>query len=70
VNPGPLTIIRDDHVHNSPNHVLRAFRRDAAHEIRRAHLDPDTHDTIWALVLTADDWAGVPPWVRLALGLS
>lgn len=67
MNPGALVIIRDDHVHNSPNHALRQFRADAARAIRDADLDLETTATVWAIVLTADNWDALAGWIRSAL---
>jgi hypothetical protein len=67
VNPGALVIVRDDHVHNSPNHQLRAYRAEAATAIRNANLDTETRSTIWALVLAAEGWPTLAGWVRSAL---
>ena len=70
MNPGPVITVRDNHVITSPNHTLRNFRNEAAAAIRKAHLDPETEATVWALVLAAEGWDDLAEWVHSALGRS
>lgn len=67
MNPGPVVIVRDNQITDSPNHLLRQFRADAATAIREARLDADTAATIWALILAAEGWATVAEWIRVRL---
>lgn len=67
MNPGALVIVRDDRVHNSPNHALRAYRDEAATAIRNTDLDTETTATVWALVLAAEGWDDLAGWVKSAL---
>lgn len=70
VNPGPLVTIRADKLLTQPNAGCHHFRAQAARAIKNSRLDPDTHDTVWALAIAADNWDGVPQWVRQLLGHS
>lgn len=67
MKPGPLVVIRNDKLIEQPNVTLRHFRAEVSSRIKTARLDPDTHDTIWALALAVDDWAELPPWVQQLL---
>ena len=67
MKPGPLVVIRDNQLIEQPNVTLRHFRTQLSSRIKQAHLDPDTHDTVWAYALTANDWPDLPPWVQQLL---
>jgi hypothetical protein len=62
-----VVIVRDDRFIEQPNMALRQFRVAAAAAIRRAKLDTEESNVIWALVLAAEGWDQLPGWVRLRL---
>jgi hypothetical protein len=68
MRPGSVVVVRDDRLVEQPNLALRRFRAEAATAIRRAKLTTDEHDVIWALVLAAEGWDDIAPWVRSRLG--
>lgn len=64
MKPGPLVVVRGDELIEQPNVDVRHFRTEIAAAIKRARLDPDTHDTVWAFAIIANDWPDLPPSVR------